>query len=343
MGVEVGRTTNGWRTGITGLLALLAFLSSGCKQGTEEAKSSARESFVQALKQTSKTLASTTRGDQPISLSFCLINYNGDDVLDVVGMTAKTQSGPAVILDGRTGATLWSAGDYRLGAQVICPSRDVFILNDKDSWDLSVRSVSNPNAEKLVRLSDTPMYYGFGSDCLAVETADRQKYGIRLEDATRAACVAPRMMLPAEVTQYGSKMRGQPDPWRVQGSRSNYEIAVRSVGTPVITARSTGEFAWVRELPYEAPALGTGGLLTEDLLFSWGKRVSSNDPRIVLIAIDRRSGAVRYELPLCRSYNVIGLVSSGSMVLALEGWSGLWAIDGPTGRVVWRSGECRPH
>ncbi|HET8936282.1 MAG TPA: hypothetical protein VFN67_22720 [Polyangiales bacterium] len=341
MGVEMGRATNGWRRDITGLLVVLALLSSSCKQSTEDAKSSARESIAQALKQTSKALASTTRGDRTVSLSFCLINYNGDDALDVVGMTAKTESGPAVILDGRTGATLWSAGDYRLGAQVICPSLDVFILNDKDSWDLSIRSASNPDAEQIVRLSDKPEFYGFGSECLAVKTADKQLHGIRLKDVARVSCVAP-VRTPYHIMRDIPALYVARDSWRARTARSEYEIAFRRVGSAVITAKSSGEFAWVKELPYEAPALGTAGLLTEDLLLLSGKRVSSTDARVLVIGLDRRTGAVRYEVPLCKSYNVIGLQSNGPMVLALEGWSGLWALDLPTGRVVWRSGECQP-
>jgi hypothetical protein len=341
MGVEVGRATNGWGRGITGLLILLALFSSSCKQSTEDGKSSARDSIAQALKQTSKALANTTRSDQPVAGIFCLINYNDDDVLDVVGMTAKANNGPAVILDGRTGATLWSAGDYRSGAQVICPSLDVFILNDKDSWDLSIRSASNPEAEKIVRLSDKPELYGFGSDCLAVKTADQQMHGIRLRDVVRAPCVAP-VRTAYHIMRDIPALYVARDSWRARSGRSEYEIAFRRTGTAVITAKSSGEFTWVRELPYEAPSLGTAALLTEELLLLSGKRVSSKDSRIFVIGLDRRTGAVRYEVPLCRSHNVIGLRTNGPMVLALELWSGLWALDLPTGRVVWHSGECQP-
>jgi hypothetical protein len=333
----MGRAMNGWSKGITRLLVLLALFSSSCKQSSEDAKSSTSELFAHALKQTSQALASTTRGDLTVGASFCLINYNGDDVLDVVAMTARASNGPAVILDGRTGAMLWSAGDYRVAARAICPSPDVFILNDRDSWDLSIRSASHPDAEKVVRLSDKPTTYGFGSNCVAVGTADGQMHGIRLKDAAREPCVAPGRW-PHDIML--NRPAGGASKWSGRSGQSEYEITVRSVGTPVLTAKSSGEFAWVRELAHEE-TLAPAGLLTEDLLLLGGKRVSSQKSIVGLIGLDRRTGAVRYEVSLCRSFSLMGLQRSGPMVLALDGWSGLWAIEISTGRVVWHSGECR--
>ena len=278
-----------------------------------------------------------------IRLGACLVDFNGDSTLDVVGISSDFMTAQAVVLDGRNGAVLWrSANNYVYGAMAFCPSTNTFIVNDKESFDVSLHSVRDPSAPKVVRLDDAPMRYGFGKSCLAVQTKSSKVQGVSLADGASVPCAGAKLenitaLIYDHEQAFDLKLKGKV--WRSELSATKYMLRVREPGTPVLTASAAGELNWSAELAFQAPY--PMAVLTDDLLVVAGAPVSSQDRTVYLVALDRKTGKQRYQQPLCgRGGAVMSLRRNGSTMLVQEGWSGLWALDIQSGRVLWQAGKC---
>jgi hypothetical protein len=278
-----------------------------------------------------------------IRLGACLVDFNGDKTLDVVGMSSDLMSAQPIVLDGSNGAVLWrGTNTYVFGAMAFCPSTEAFIVNDKDSFDVSLHSVKNPSSPKVVRLDDVPMRYGFGKGCVAVETKSRKVQGASLADGSSVPCAVPKLenttaLIYDHEQAFDINFKGKV--WRSELSGTKYLLRVREPGTPVLTASAAGSVNWSAELAFQADY--PMAVLTDELLVVAGAPVSSQDRTIYLVALDRKTGKQRYQQPLCsRGGAVVSLRRNGSTMLVQEGWSGLWALDIHSGRVLWQAGRC---
>jgi hypothetical protein len=275
---------------------------------------------------------------QWVHSAVCLVDANGDDVLDVVGATGSGMArGPAVILDGRDGKTLWSGGSYAFASTVFCPTKDTFVLNDYKTFAVSLHSARPPYSEHPVRLSDVPEKWGVGQDCVAIATSDGKTHAFALDGEPRTSCMAS-MKMTAELHDADWRY-GERTSWRARSGTHDYEISVRHPGTPVVSVTARGARNWKVELPYQAEH--PIGVLNGSVLVVIAKPLESTERVLRVIGLDAANGRMLYERALCpRNLGITSILANGPNIVLTEGWSGVWNFDAKTGRLLWRSGAC---
>jgi hypothetical protein len=295
---------------------------------------------VEPLSKLLVTTASRATGGEPtfIHSPVCLIDADRDGVLDVVGLSAFQQNGPAIVLNGRTGAVMWSGGDYAFGSTLLCPDTHTFLIHESKSFSIVLRSADSLDRELSQRLSDEPKAWAFGAGCVAIETEDEQRHGVDLKTGAPVRCEAAPLQATWEL-QSAHLAQGRTRSWHAQRAGTHWRVWTRNPGTPVLSASATGRSTWSAELPYQSehPAQ----LLTERTLVLLGFPIGRDAEEPHLLGLDAESGMLLYDRPLCSAhFYLASFTAVGRNVLIAVPATGVWLLDGADGHVLWHHGQC---
>ncbi len=118
----------------------------------------------------------------------CLVDANGDGVLDVAGLAGVSpESARLRLVDGATGKPLWSGRTYSSSAHLVCLSPRFFGIDDVD-FRLHLFPARTPNDALAVAMSDRVDKVGLGEDCVAIRFTNRQETSISFSGTTVSRC-----------------------------------------------------------------------------------------------------------------------------------------------------------
>ena len=238
----------------------------------------------------------------------CLVDANGDDILDIVGLTGPSDAMfTPTLLDGSSGDILWRGDRGTEHADVFCVGRDWFGLA-RGNFTVTFRRASSPNKAHAVELKDKLHEFGEQKGCVLLKSADGSQQFHRLPKAKKSTC--PRA--PLRRVGYGAPKPGvmglSDDTTQISSGKRSITMRARSPGTPMLTlelegfGKADGEL----ELDFRKGSLGSGVAIAGKRILVWGA--------------DRADGDAGH---------VIGLTPEGEQ---------LYAMSQSTGRNTWTRG-----
>ncbi len=118
----------------------------------------------------------------------CLVDANGDGTLDIAGLAGMPGAAAIPgIVDGRTGAVLYTDESLGKSAELVCVSRD-WILAGSPNFELRLYNARNPDPPSRARGSDKLRHARMGKDCIAIRTDDGESMGLALPSGTVTTC-----------------------------------------------------------------------------------------------------------------------------------------------------------
>jgi hypothetical protein len=267
----------------------------------------------------------------------CLVDANGDGMLDVVGRVGSPPSEEyrLQVVDGASGAPLWSGATHPSKASVVCLSPRYFGVDNTD-FTLALRPARSPDKVLTLTLQDHASRIGNGPGCFLIEMMNGRTRAVSEDGKPLAVCPTKTVELTAPwlSTERGTLMVAE------GAGGMHYELKAEPVGTPFISvvARAGTTVVWEVNLRYTA-VRGTSMVVTPEMLVVYAHD-PTEDKFGVIIGLDLHSGRERYALRQ-------GSPSSGDLssfqynnryVIAHWRW-GLHAYEPSTGKPVWHVGS----
>jgi LSD1 subclass zinc finger protein len=301
-----------------------------------------------------------------LSVKSCMVDANGDDVLDAVGLLGMPTSKaiPLTIVDGKDGKVLWRGGGYDLEARLICLGPTAFAV-ERPNFRVDLRQARAPDAVRELVLPDRIRTHGHTETCASFVTASKEQIAVSLAGQPLESCEAEQRSSflgagYADATGFSGQVFIQTE------GGVTYVLTRHSPGTAFIVARAlrgsagprpaTSDISaerafmqaldalpelWRVKLPYAATgSRGPPGLLANGHLITWGLEPGNRDAGGVLIGLNLEDGSLKYARPQGSptwSRDVRELHTNGTHALAVWGF-GIFAYDPPTGERVWRIG-----
>jgi len=267
----------------------------------------------------------------------CLIDANGDGVLDIAGLTGATEPNQPTVVDGSSGKVLFSGPSLGKGLQLGCLGAQGFFVAE-GNFQVDFFTARSPWGKTSVMARDKVSSYGVGQGCVQLRTDDGTTQGIQLPSGVATTC-------PATVRRYRDDepgMMGLTDKSTelVAGARK-YTMNVRASGTEILTVRvSEGtKQIWSKELPYATCTFGAAIAVGGGKILLWAAQPSDRSKGL-LIGLDEASGNQVYEIAVPDSVTNSPdfFKFNGKYVLAVN-WGALRAYDPGTGAEAWRVGR----
>lgn len=266
----------------------------------------------------------------------CVVDANGDEVLDVVGWSGSPSAQRTLtVADGRNGDTLWTGeAAYPEGAEVLCAPPDAIAVTRPD-FTVEIRDARTGTLSGTSTLPDRVLHYGRGDRCLRLWTAHDESTGVRTDDAAVTECETDEKLNVWRDGVAGPTGHQRPAP------QLGVEIEARASGTPLLTvrARRDGAVRWEQPLNLAADTSSALPLVvTPHAVVTYGVRPGDAEAGW-LVGLDPESGRVRYEQRQGSRWaaDLQGLAWNGRYVLAMWGF-GLHAYDPATGERRWHIG-----
>ena len=272
----------------------------------------------------------------------CLVDANGDDALDIAGLSAAPGSAlwTLRVVDGATGGVLWTENEYKPQGGIVCASPRFFGI-DGDDFQLRLfraRSLASPPSPLLVPLSDHIDKLGQGNDCLLVKTRDGKQSSVSLANQPGSQCTPLAMREPSG--DWGVEDSRAPDGLEHESGTTKYLLEYRTPGTPFLkmTAHAAHQQLWATDLRVVKPSDGLSFAVTPSMLVVYASDPSDSDYG-VLVGLDPTTGVQRYaqRQDSHSSGSFRSFHWNGRFVLVDWGF-GLHAYDPADGRRVWHIG-----
>ncbi len=304
--------------------------------------------------------------------SGCLVDANGDDVLDVAGwMGSPSDQNVLTVVDGITGKKIWShGGEYASGSLVVCLDESHVGVARPD-FAMEIFSSKDPDPAVTVQFTDQVSSYAVGDGCAMIVTQDGQKRGTSLSDGSQVECatIEPHLIwnnpgmssasgigyivaysvdeklrvrrvdMP-ELEDVGYTDKG-PNRIELRHGALTFVASARETGTPVLalSAKSNGKKLWNAPLRYTAVGGSNIGLvLAPGMLVTFGSLPGDTNGGVI-VGIDPATGNVVYEKEQGSTWagQASGMHYNGRHVIVYWGF-GLHAYDPATGERVWHIG-----
>jgi len=267
----------------------------------------------------------------------CLIDANGDGVADIAGLTGATENNQPTVVDGKTGALLFTAPAVKKAEQLGCLGESGFFVVE-GNFQVDFFTARSPWGKTSVMARDKVSAYGVGQGCVQLRTDDGTTQGIQLPSGVATTCPAtvrryygdqPGLM---GLTDHGTEL--------TVGARK-YSLTTRASGTEILTVRvqEGSREVWKRELPYASCTFGTGIAVVAGKIVLWAAQPSERDKGLI-VGLDEATGNQLYEVAVTDSVtnNPRFFQANGKYVLAVS-WGALRAYDPATGAEAWRVGR----
>ena len=267
----------------------------------------------------------------------CLIDANGDGVFDIAGLTGASESNQPTVVDGSTGALLFTAPALKKAEQMGCLGANGFFVVE-GNFQVDFFTARSPWGKTAVMARDKVSAYGVGQGCVQLRTDDGTTQGIQLPSGVATTCPAtmrryynnePGLM---GLTDHGTEL--------TVGARK-YTMTTRASGTEILTVRvseGTRE-VWTKELPYASCTFGAGIAVVAGKIVLWAAQPSERSKGLI-VGLDEATGNQLYEVAVTDTVtnNPRFFKSNGKYVVAVS-WGALRAYDPATGAEAWRVGR----
>lgn len=267
----------------------------------------------------------------------CLIDANGDGVLDIAGLTGSSETNQPTVVDGNTGSVLFTAPAVKKAEQLGCLGESGFFVV-QGNFQVDFYTARSPWGKTSVMARDKVSAYGAGLGCVQLRTDDGTTQGIQLPSGVATTC-------PATVRRYYEDQPGlmgltDHNTELVVGTRK-YSMNTRPSGTEILTVKVSegSKVIWTKELPYASCTFGTGIAVLAGKIVLWAAEPSERSKGLI-VGLDEATGNQLYEVPVTDSVtnNPRFFKSNGKYVLAVS-WGALRAYDPATGAEAWRVGR----
>jgi len=269
----------------------------------------------------------------------CMIDANGDGVLDMAGLTGPSDTNSPTVVDGKTGTVLFSAPDSGKVAQLACVGRDGFFAV-KASFQVDFYTARRPWGVTHVMARDKVSEFGVGTNCVQLKTDDGSTQGIQLPSGMAGACSVSGMHRYYSANKLGIMGLTDHQTELALGSRK-YVLTQRQSGTEILTVTITEGTrpVWSKELPYASCTFGAGIAVAAGKIVLWAAHPADRDKGLI-VGLDEATGNQLYEVavPDTSSDSPEFFQFNGQYVLAVN-WGALRAYEPSTGKEVWRVGR----
>lgn len=273
----------------------------------------------------------------------CLVDANGDEVLDAVGLSGDPGHAHApTVVDGRTGEAVWTGANDGSGTRLFCVS-ERWVVIGKEDFGIRIIDVTQPESSIQLQGRDQLQSVGMGDGCVSLRTTDGSVVGVQLpggapgepvELVETVECSTPRMRMSHQRDGI-IELTGSQTERVVDGK--HYVLSKRKRGTPMLRFRvEDGSKTLVdRELPYVVPTFGSGLAVGSGRAVVLGAALSAKDKGI-LVGLDTSSGEEVFATPLdgLVTHSVESIDFNGRYVV-VQYWTELHAYDPATGDKVW--------
>jgi len=269
----------------------------------------------------------------------CLLDANGDGIFDIAGLTGASDQNQATVVDGKTGALLFTAPPVGKAAQLACLGVDGFFVVQAN-FQVDFYTARSPWGVTHVMARDKVSEYGEGPGCVQLKTDDGSTQGIQLPGGVASTC--PVKTLRRYRGDRAAGLMGLTDHGTALalGARK-YTMTQRASGTEILTVSVTegARTIWSKELPYASCTFGAGIAVAGGKIVLWAAHPAERDKGL-LVGLDEQTGSQSYELPIpdMSSDSPEFFQFNGKYVLAVN-WGALRAYDPATGSEVWRVGR----
>jgi outer membrane protein assembly factor BamB len=268
----------------------------------------------------------------------CLVDANGDGVLDVAGLgaTPGSEIWRLQLVDGATGTRLWSGGTYSPYAKLVCLSPQYFGIDNVD-FQLRLFPARSPDSPVNVALHDHIERAGLGTNCITVKQTNGETLSISLAGG-RDRCDAANLL---ENQGFGAQVSSISHVMEIVTGDSSYTLTEHEPGTPflIVTKFISGHQKWTQQLAYVPTDSGFRAVATLNALVVWGG-MPSDDKYAAIIGLDPETGAQRYAIKQSSDWSgrVLRDISFNGRYVIVSWGFGLHAYDPSTGERVWHIG-----
>jgi hypothetical protein len=221
----------------------------------------------------------------------CLVDANGDDVLDVAGLADRNASGSYVlaVVDGATGDYLWQGAAVGSNDDLLCAGPAFFAV-DRTDYRLQLFDVRRPDRSVNVTIDSHIKRFAVGPECLQLELDNGKQRMISLRQPPTTACEAgSTWMKPFRFAQ--SVLMTPAD----ASGGVTYAVTVLDADntTAVVTASRGDQRLWQTELRRTMSPWTARALTTPRALVVYGNDLLNAEAG-TFVGLDPRTGAVLY-------------------------------------------------
>ena len=268
----------------------------------------------------------------------CFIDANGDGISDMAGLTGPSENNQATVVDGKTGAILFTAPAVAKAEQFGCLGPNAFFVAESN-FQIDFFTARSPWGKTQVMARDKIGEYGTGIGCVNLKTEDGTVQGIQLPSGVASTCSAPVMRRYYQdepglmgLTDHGTELS--------VGTRK-YTMTQRASGTEILSIRVSegSKEIWKKETPYASCTFGAGIAATPGKILLWAAHPADRQKGLI-IGLDEATGNQLYEIPVPDSVtNSPELFKYNGKYVVAVSWGALRAYDPATGNEVWRVGR----
>ncbi len=272
----------------------------------------------------------------------CMLDGNGDDVLDFAGLRGPDEGAKAVVVDGSTGESIFSAGSFSYGDEIFCPTEGWIGVADDEAFRVDLFQITGSEAHVTHVLPDEPERWGTADGCVNFHSDDGRNTGIALPDGTVTECrVRPRHRFRVYPGMEDSITRSR---YVIEEDGVRYTLHERQRGTEFleISAHQRRQL-WKITTRFLRAGGSTGALamaLAPGTLVAFGSE-RRDDEALFAIGLDAQTGIERWErrLPTGPAVSLRSVHFNGRFVVYSELWNdALIALDPTTGQTAWQVG-----
>lgn len=269
----------------------------------------------------------------------CLVDGNGDGVLDVFGMAGESSDAlEPTLVNGSNGHILWKAKVHPKETESFCLSKD-WVGVAEPNFSIELFSARHPAHPIAVKGRDKLEAFALGHGCAELKTADGSRFGVKLPGGGFTHCRTGKLtrMLNDKLGLIG--LTGEHT--AIESAGTIYSLEKRANGTPMLTVTATRgrHRLFSKELPYAATTFASAIAEGDFHILVWGAKPGARD-KPFLIGLNANDGHQLYALP--QSNDPPGSVSffefNGRYVVAAY-WGALHAYDPSTGHEKWQVGR----
>lgn len=271
----------------------------------------------------------------------CLVDANGDGVLDIAAQLQKFPMGKEVvtsfgILSGVDGSIL-SEKTMLEGQEkfrLFCVNQD-WVMLTYPNFNVEFYNTRNTAAPTRILLSDALQSFAMDDNCISLKTRDGKTSGFSLPEGIVKECGHDELK---GLHDKPETFMGLTDSSAqlTDGDR-RYELKTRKSGSKVLAlaAYENEKELWRKQLPYVKPQ-STGLALHDETLAIWALE-PGKDQEGLLIGFDINNGSQRYAQKALSPYptSSLRLIENNGRFFVVNAFSSLWFFDPKTGEVHW--------
>lgn len=264
----------------------------------------------------------------------CLVDANGDKVLDIVGLSGSPmKQNNITLLNGKTGKIIDTEHKISFDQRpdLFAPAPQYLCMQQPD-LKLKILNPTDFSTLATMPLPDKIKHYQIAEKRFCVECFDGSLHSINLENFESDTCTSAgeKQYLPHNFFWQTAESNGVE-----YHASSKYNAAVKFL---IITATQQTDTLWSKTLSYENIAYTPCLAIQGETVATFGRKPGDKDHGY-LVGLDKKTGKLKFaqKQESTWSTNLVAFYSNQKYIIAHYG-AGLFAFDPETGKVKWRIG-----